>query len=42
MMSLWTSGDYAVAEFIVPAAILGTYYFGYQLGCSPVDCSPPT
>ncbi|MBC02116.1 MAG: hypothetical protein CMJ34_02260 [Phycisphaerae bacterium] len=35
MMSLWTSGDYAVAEFLVPAAILGTYYFGYQLAVQP-------
>ena len=35
MMSLWTSGDYAVAEFLVPAAVLGTYYFGYQLAVQP-------
>jgi O-antigen/teichoic acid export membrane protein len=35
MMSLWTSGDYAVAEFLVPTAILGGYYFGYQLAVQP-------
>ena len=35
MTSLWTSGDYLVAEFFVPASILGTYYFGYQLAVQP-------
>ena len=35
MTSLWTSGDYFIAEFFVPAAILGTYYFGYQLAVQP-------
>ncbi len=35
MMSLWTSGDYAVAEFLVPTTILGGYYFGYQLAVQP-------
>ena len=35
MMSLWTSGDKTVAEFLVPTAILGTYFFGYQLAIQP-------
>lgn len=35
MTSLWTSGDYLVAEFFVPASVLGTYYFGYQLAVQP-------
>lgn len=35
MMSLWTSGDYFVAEFLVPTAVLGGYYFGYQLAVQP-------
>lgn len=35
MISLWTSGDKTAAEFIVPTAILGTYYFGYQLAIQP-------
>ena len=35
MTSLWTSGDYLVAEFFVPANILGVYYFGYQLAVQP-------
>ncbi len=34
-MSLWTSGDKTAAEFIVPTAVLGTYYFGYQLAIQP-------
>ena len=35
MMSLWTSGDKTVAEFLVPTAVLGTYFFGYQLAIQP-------
>lgn len=35
MTSLWTSGDYLVAEFFVPASIMGVYYFGYQLAVQP-------
>lgn len=35
MTSLWTSGDYFVAEFLVPVSVLGTYYFGYQLAVQP-------
>ena len=35
MMSLWTSGDYFVAEFLVPTAVLGLYYFAYQLAVQP-------
>lgn len=35
MTSLWTSGDYLIAEFFVPATVLGTYYFGYQLAVQP-------
>ncbi len=35
MTSLWTSGDYLVAEFFVPASIMGIYYFGYQLAVQP-------
>jgi PST family polysaccharide transporter len=35
MMSLWNSGDYFIAEFLVPTAVLGIYYFGYQLAVQP-------
>ncbi len=35
MTSLWNSGDYFIAEFLVPPAVLGTYYFGYQLAVQP-------
>ncbi len=35
MTSLWTSGDYFVAELLVPVTVLGTYYFGYQLAVQP-------
>jgi len=35
MMSLFSSGDYMVAEFLVETAVLGTYYFGYQLAVQP-------
>ncbi len=35
MMSLWTNGDYFIAEFLVPTAVLGGYYFGYQLAVQP-------
>lgn len=35
MMSLWTSGDYFVAEFLVPTTVLGLYYFAYQLAVQP-------
>jgi O-antigen/teichoic acid export membrane protein len=35
MMSLWTSGDYFIAQFLVPTAILGAYYFGYQIAVQP-------
>ncbi len=35
MTSLWTSGDYFVAEMLVPVSVLGTYYFGYQLAVQP-------
>ncbi len=35
MVSLWEGGDYFVAEFLVSAAVLGTYYFAYQLAMQP-------
>ncbi|MCP4836692.1 MAG: oligosaccharide flippase family protein [Phycisphaera sp.] len=35
MMSLFSSGDYMIAEFLVETAVLGTYYFGYQLAVQP-------
>lgn len=35
MVSLWTSGDYLVAGFLVSTAVLGTYFFGYQLAAQP-------
>lgn len=35
MTSLVEGGDYLVAEFIVPAAVLGMYYFAYQLAMQP-------
>ncbi len=35
MTSLWNGGDYMIAEFLVPPAVLGTYYLGYQLAVQP-------
>lgn len=35
MTSLWTSGDYFLASLLVPTAVLGVYYFGYQLAVQP-------
>ncbi len=35
MISIWTSGDYLLASYLVPTAVLGTYYFGYQLAVQP-------
>ena len=35
MTSLFSSGDYMIAEFLVETAVLGTYYFGFQLAVQP-------
>ena len=35
MTSLFNQGDYMVAEFLVETAVLGTYFFGYQLAVQP-------
>ena len=35
MTSLLSSGDYMIAEFMVETAVLGTYYFGFQLAVQP-------
>ena len=35
MTSLFNRGDYMVAEFLVETAVLGTYFFGYQLAVQP-------
>ena len=35
MTSLFNQGDYMVAEFFVETAVLGTYFFGYQLAVQP-------
>ena len=33
--SLFNRGDYMVVEFLVETAVLGTYFFGYQLAVQP-------
>ena len=35
MASLWEGGDYFVASLFVPTAVLGIYYFAYQLASQP-------
>ena len=35
LTSLFNRGDYMVTEFLVEIAVLGTYYFGYQLAVQP-------